>query len=89
MIKKNCELSTVRTGKPLLREERPLSEKGSKFALTPTNIPHNNIMAEIEAAIRHLPDDSKDAVITSSADVPHSAGLPAHNNASRKTSPES
>ena len=53
--------------KPLLPEERSLLEKGPKFAPTPTIIPHKDIVAEIEAAIRHLPDDSRDAVRTSSA----------------------
>ena len=65
--------------KPLLPEERSLLEKGPKFAPTPTNIPHKNFVAEIEVAIRHLPDDSKDAVRTCSAAVLHRARLPAHN----------
>ena len=51
---------------------------------TPSNIPHKNISAKIEAAIRHLPDDSKDAVRTSSAAVLYRARLPAHNNEKRK-----
>ncbi|XP_068707789.1 uncharacterized protein [Montipora foliosa] len=70
--------------KPLLPEERSLLEKGPKFAPTPTIIPHKDIVAEIEAAIRHLPDDSKDAVRTSSAAVLHRARLPAHNNVSKE-----
>ena len=70
--------------KPLFPEERPLSEKGPKFASTPTNIPHKNIVAEIQAAIRHLPDDSKEAVRTSSVAVLHRARLPAHNNVSKE-----
>ena len=59
-------------------------EKGPKFAPTPSNIPHKNIVAKIEAAIRHLPDDSKDAVRTSSAAALHRARLPAHNNVSKE-----
>ena len=70
--------------KPLLPEERSLLEKGPKFVPTPTIIPHKDIVAEIEAAIRHLPDDSKDAVRTSSAAVLHRARLPAHNNVSKE-----
>ena len=62
--------------KSLLPEERSLLEKGPKFAPTPTNVPaHKNIVAEIEAAIRHLPDDSKDAIRTCSAAVLHRARL--------------
>ena len=68
--------------KPLLPEERSLLEKGPKFAPTPTSIPHKNIVSEIEAAIRHLPDISKDAVRTSSAAILHRARLPAHKNIS-------
>ena len=70
--------------KPLLPEERSLLGKGPKFAPTPTNIPHKNIVAEIEAAIRHLPDDSKDAVRTCSAAILHRARLLAHNNVSKE-----
>ena len=70
--------------KPLLPEERSLLEKGPKFAPTPTSIPHKNIVSEIEAAIRHLPDISKDAVRTSSAAILHRARLPAHKNISKE-----
>jgi len=59
-------------------------EKGPKFASTPTNISHKNTVAEIKAAIRHLPDDSKDVVRTGSAAVLHRARLPAHNNVSKE-----
>lgn len=41
-------------------------------------------MSEIEAAIRHLPDISKDAVRTSSAAILHRARLPAHKNISKE-----
>ena len=53
-------------------------EKGPKFAPTPTSIPHKNIVSEIEAAIRHLPDISKDAVRTSSAAILHRARFECH-----------
>ena len=69
---------------PLLPEERSLLEKGPKFAPTSTSIPHKNIVSEIEAAIRHLPDISKDAVRTSSAAILHRARLPAHKNISKE-----
>ena len=72
------------SNKPLSPEERSLPEKGPKFAPTPTTIPHKNIVAEIEAAIRHLPDVSKDAVRTTSAAILHRARLPVHNNVSKQ-----
>ncbi|PFX18252.1 hypothetical protein AWC38_SpisGene17394 [Stylophora pistillata] len=43
-----------------------------------------DILAEIEAAIHHLPDDSKDTVRTSSAAILHRARLPAHNKVSKE-----
>jgi hypothetical protein len=39
------------------------------FALTPSIIPYKNIVAEIEAAITDLPDESKDAIRASAAIV--------------------
>ena len=72
------------SSKPLSPEERSLLEKGSKFAPTPTTIPHKNIVAEIEAAIHHLPDVSKDAVRTTSAAILHRARLPVHNKVSKQ-----
>ena len=42
------------------------------------------IVAEIEAYICHLPDDSKDVVRRSSAAVLHRTRQPAHNNVSKE-----
>ena len=50
--------------KPLSTDERAILEKGPKFAPTPTLIPYKNIVAEIEAAITYLHDESKDAIRT-------------------------
>ena len=47
--------------KPLTVAERSLLEKGPKFAPTPQTIPVKDIVSEVEAAIVHLPDDTKDA----------------------------
>ena len=43
--------------------------KGPKFVPTPSQIPHKDIVAEIEAAITDLPDESKDSVRTSTANL--------------------
>ena len=46
--------------KPLLPSERSLVEKGPKFAPTPSKIPFKDFVAEVEASISYLPDESKD-----------------------------
>ena len=66
--------------KPLSRVERAVLEKGPKFAPTPRQIPHKNIVAEVEAAIVHLPDDSKHSVRTTAAAILNRACLPQHKN---------
>jgi hypothetical protein len=38
------------SSKPLSRDEQAILEKGPKYAPTPSQIPHQNIVAEIEAA---------------------------------------
>ena len=66
--------------KPLPRFECAVLEKGPKFAPTPRQIPHKNIVAEVEAAIVHLPDDSKHSVRTTAAAILNRACLPQHKN---------
>ena len=66
--------------KPLSTAERSLLEKGPKFAPTPQNIPVKDIVSEVEATIVRLPDDSKDAIRTSTASLLHRARLPPHRN---------
>ncbi|XP_068691539.1 uncharacterized protein [Montipora foliosa] len=66
--------------KPLSTAERSLLEKGPKFAPTPRNIPVKDIVSEVEAAISRLPDDSKDAIRTTTASLLHRARIPPHKN---------
>ena len=63
--------------KPLLPSE--LLEKGPKFAPTPSKIPFKDFVAEIEASISYLPDESKDQIRTSAAAILQRASLPNHN----------
>ena len=71
------------SNKPLSSDERSILEKGPKFAPTPRKIPTKDIVAEVEAAIVRLPDDTKDAIRTSTASILHRASLPLHNNISK------
>ena len=57
------------SSKPLSRDEQAILEKGPKYAPTPSQIPHQNIVAEIEAVITDLPDESKDSIRTSAANL--------------------
>ena len=57
-------------------------EKGPQFAPTPSQIPHKDIVAEIEAAITNLSDESKDSVRTSAANLLRRCQLPNHKNTS-------
>ena len=50
---------------------------------TPSQIPYKNIVAEIEAAVTNLPDQSKDAIRTSAAKILRRSKLPNHSNISR------
>ncbi len=43
-------------------------------------MPHKNIVAEIEAAISNLPDESKDAIRTSAASLLQRSQIPNHKN---------
>ena len=65
--------------KPLTVAERTLLEKGRKFAPTPNQIPHKNIVDEVEAAINHLPEESKVLIRNSTATILHKARPPSHN----------
>ena len=46
--------------KPLSSVERSILEKGPKFAPTPRKVPTKDIVAEVEAAIVRLPEDTKE-----------------------------
>ena len=56
--------------------------KRPKFAPTASQIPHKDIVAEIEAAMTDLPDESKDSVRTSAANLLRRCQLPSHKNTS-------
>ena len=66
------------SSKPLSPAERSLLKKGPRFAPTPSMSPQKNIVAEIEAAMHHLPDDTKDTIRTTSATIIHRARPPLH-----------
>ena len=69
--------------KPLLTDEHSILEKGPKFAPTPQKILIKAIVAEVEAAIVQLPDDTKDSIWTSTTSILHRACLPVKNNISK------
>ena len=67
------------SSKPLTSAERQILEKGPKFATTPNSIPYKNNDAEIEFAIKNLPEESQDSIRTSTASILEKSRLPAHN----------
>ena len=68
--------------KPLTLAERSLLEKGPKFPITSARIPYKNIVSEVEAAIRKLPDETKDIIRMNTAGILDRARLPQHKNIS-------
>ena len=72
------------SSKPLTTLERSILEKGPKFAPTPRQIPYKNIVAEVEAAISHLPDNSKHSVRTITAAMLNRSKVPHHKNTTRE-----
>ena len=62
--------------------ERSLLEKGPKFSITPARIPYKDIVSEVEAAIRKLPDETKDILRTNTASILDQARLSQHKNIS-------
>ena len=78
--------STGKTGQLIYHKNRFLqqnvlcSRKAPKFAPTPRTIPVKDIVSEVEAAIVRLPDDSKDAIRTTTASLLHRARLTPHRN---------
>ena len=65
--------------KPLSNAQHKILEKGPKFSITPTTIPYKNIIAEVEAAIKNLPQESQDLVRSSTSSILEKSHLPAHN----------
>ena len=68
--------------KPLTIAERSLLEKSPKFSITPAHIPYKNIVSEVEAAIRKLPDETRDIIRTNTASILDRARLPQPKNIS-------
>ena len=65
--------------KALLPSEHSLLEKGPKFAPTPSKIPVKDFVAEVEASVSYLPDESKDQIRTFAAAILLRASLPKRN----------
>ena len=86
-MQKNVQLDNNRvvniSKKPLSSVERSILEKGPKFAPTPRKVPTKDIVAEVEAAIVRLPENTKDSIRTATASILHRARLPPHNNISK------
>ncbi len=79
----DCEKWVINlSSKPLSSNKRAILMKGPKFAPTPLQIPHKDIVAEIEGAITDLPDESKDSVRTSVTNLLQPCQLPSHKNTS-------
>ena len=55
------------------------SQKGPKFAPAPSKIPYKEIVANIEAGIENLADDTKELVRNAAASTRDKAQLPANN----------
>ena len=70
--------------KPPQPAEHSLLKNGSKFVPTPFKIPYKDIVAEVEAAINCLSEESKDQVRTSTAAMLQKACLPNHKNISKE-----
>ena len=70
--------------KPLQDAQRSLLEKGPKFAPTPSTIPYKENVAEVEAATKHLPAESREEIRTSTAAILHRAQLPSHKNITKE-----
>jgi hypothetical protein len=68
------------SSKSLSSAEQSILEKGPKFSPTPSQIPYKNIVVEIEAAISTLPDESKDIIQTSAANILRRSQIPNHKN---------
>ena len=73
--------------KPLTESARSALEKGAKFANAPTKIPYKNIVAEIEASIAGLPEESKDIIRTKTASILDRARVPTHKNITAREKP--
>jgi hypothetical protein len=63
----------------LTKTEVEVLQKGPKFAPAPSEIPYKEIVANIEAGIDNLNDDSKEIIRNATASILDKAQLPANN----------
>ena len=67
------------SSRSLTKTEVEVLQKGPKFAPAPPNIPYKEIVANIEAGIKNLADDTKELVRNATASILDKAQLPANN----------
>ena len=67
------------SSRSLTKTEVEVLQKGPKFAPAPSNIPYKDIVANIEAGIVNLADDTKELVRNATASILDKAQLPASN----------
>jgi len=70
---------TIAIYKNRFLQQNVLPRERSEVCSNPRTIPLQDIVSEVEAAIVRLPDDSKDAIRTTTASLLHRARLPPHN----------
>ena len=67
------------SSRSLTKTEVEVLQKGPKFAPALSNIPYKEIVANIEAGIENLADDTKELVRKATASILDKAQLPANN----------
>ena len=67
------------SSRSLTKTEIEVLQKGPKFAPAPSEIPYKEIVANIEAGIDNLNDDSKEIIRNATASILDKAQLPANN----------
>ena len=67
------------SSRPFTKTEVEVLQKGPKFAPAPSKVPYKEIVANIEAGIENLADDTKEHVRNAVASILDKAQLPANN----------
>ena len=67
------------SSRPLTKTEVTVLQKGPKFAPAPSKIPYKEIVANVEAGIENLADDTKELVRNAAASIRDKAQLLANN----------
>lgn len=67
------------SSRSLTKTEIEVLQKGPKFSPAPSEIPYKEIVANIEAGIDNLSDDSKEIIRNATASILDNAQLPANN----------